>query len=132
MRTRQWDSLPIEKLNELLREAQAIHGGLAEHGRSRAGVVIEHIRSLIDQKESEKRHLELQERLSAMHAVLDRSEKLAGRFEQQMDKLLTVVERQMMFAEKLDRLTRHLVGLTYVLVILTITLVAFAIKEILR
>jgi predicted nuclease with TOPRIM domain len=133
MQTRQWDSLPLEKLGELLCEAQVIHRELPSAGKSRAEIVITHVRGLIQARESDNRHRELQERLSGMHTVLDRSEKLAGRFEQQMEKLLTVVEQQRLLAEKLDHQTRTVVRLTWGLFVLTgglfILTVALLIKE---
>jgi hypothetical protein len=130
MQTSQWDSLPVEKLNELLYQAQAIHTGLPNAGKERAKLIITHVRGLIQAIESDKRHRELQDRLSGMLTVLDRSEKLAGRFEQQMEKLLTVVEQQKLLAEKLDRQTTHLIRLTYVVIVLTIALFVVAFREI--
>jgi hypothetical protein len=143
MQTRQWDSLPVEQLGELLNQAQAIHRDLPIAGKSRAEIVIGRIRDLIQAKETECRHRELQERLTSIHLVLDRSEKLAtrfeqqvdrglaaaGRFEQQMEKVLGVAERQKFLAEKLDRQTTHLILLTYAVVALTVALFVVTFKE---
>lgn len=120
--TSQWDGLTLEALREKLREVQSILGGLPAAGKEQAKVLIDHLHYLIQKQESDEKHREMQARLVEIHAVLDRSEKLAGRFEQQMGKLLTVVEQQRVIAESSDRQTRKLVGLTWGLLVLTVVL----------
>ena len=67
--------------------------------------------------------------LIAVHSILERSEKLAGKLEQQMDKLLGVAEAQKLLAAKLERQTNRLICLTYVLVFLTAALFAVAFAQ---
>jgi DNA repair exonuclease SbcCD ATPase subunit len=157
MHSRMWDSLPEKQLSDLLHQVQTIHRDLTSAGKARAEVISTHIRDLIQLRETEQRHRELQEKMTSIHAILDRSEKLAmrfeqqmdrlvemvsrfgqqtqrivdaaGRFEQQMEKLLGFAERQKFLAEKLDRQTTHLILLTYAVVALTVALFVVTFKE---
>jgi hypothetical protein len=75
------------------------------------------------------RHEQQRRQLSTINSVLERSEKLASRFEQQMEKLLGISEAQRQLAEKLERQTLTLIRLTYVLVALTAILFIVAIVQ---
>jgi hypothetical protein len=64
-----WGSLPIEQLAEVLRDALPIHAELPDAGKARLRIIMAHIRFLMEQRESGKRHRQLQEQLSAIARV---------------------------------------------------------------